>query len=176
MFHNGFKITDWFDGRVKVETYTGNNWRFLFDESSVESAKLRLNSMNVICKSSVTKDNTEIYKGFNLVIWEGGLKVELLKNDKWIFIFNSPSIETAKNSIDIMFPEPTIYDYENYQIIKFGQNSCVRVEFKNGDLMFNSNSISIAKNAIDIIKKENITLDFNLDFNLILDKNVKYGQ
>lgn len=176
MYHNGFKITDWFDGRVKVETYTGNNWRFLFDESSVESAKLRLNSMNVICKSPVTKDNTEIYKGFNLVIWEGGLKVELLKNDKWIFIFNSPSIETAKNSIDIMFPEPTIYDYENYQIIKFGQNSCVRVEFKNGDLMFNSNSISIAKNAIDIIKKENITLDFNLDFNLILDKNVKYGQ
>lgn len=170
-FHNGFKITDWFGDRVKVETFTGCDWKFIFDESSLESAKNRIDLMGVICKSSVSRDNTEIYKGFNLVSWEGGLKVESLKNDKWVFLFNSSSIESAKNAIDIMFPKAVTYKYDNYQIIKFGHNSCVRVEFKNGDLVFNSNSITIAKYAIDIInKKENITLDFNIN----LHKNIKH--
>lgn len=53
-FHNGFKITDWFGDRVKVETFTGCDWKFIFDESSLESAKNRIDIMGVICKSSVS--------------------------------------------------------------------------------------------------------------------------
>lgn len=173
--HNGFKITDCFGGKVQVETFTGNEWRFIFNESTLDAAKNRINLMGVICKSSVSKDNTEIYKGFNLVSWEGGLKVESLKNDKWVFLFNSPSIESAKNAIDIMFPKSITYKYDNYHISKYGYNSCVSVEFKNGELMFNSNSISIAKHAIDIINK-NESESMSLDFNIKMPKKIKNEQ
>jgi hypothetical protein len=149
-FHNGFKITDWFENKVKVETFDGSAWIFLFGSSSLDSAKELINLMNVKCVSSVSQNPDNIYKGFRLVEWDGGVKVEIY-NLSWKFVFNSMTIESAKNAINLMFPKHTKkIKYNGYKILIYGVNEVVEVNYHK-TFLFDAQSIEIAKNAIDII-------------------------
>jgi hypothetical protein len=149
-FHNGFKITDWFGNRVKVETFDGSTWIFLFGASSLDSAKELINLMNVKCVSSVSQNPDNIYKGFRLVEWDGGVKVETY-NSTWNFVFNSMTIESAKNAINLMFPKHTQkIEYKGHKILIYGVNEVVEVNYQK-IFLFDAQSIEIAKTAIDII-------------------------
>ena len=148
MYYKGFKISEWFGDKYKIEVRSslGFDWIFLFSHNEKEKIINIIDDMEIIyC------EGYQIYNSLKLVEWDGGALVYLLKDGIWKFIFNSSTIEKAKDSIDIIYPKGRTIKYKGFDIIKYGYNECVLIE--RGEIQLYTESFYQAKNVIDIIEK-----------------------